>query len=287
MTCIVTPVPLQGPLERHLSAPPGDPIAVYWLGQAGFVIDGAGRRLVIDPYLSDSLAEKYRGARFSHERMMPPPVTPAGLAPVDLVLCTHQHTDHMDPVTLRAIADTSPGVRFVVPEALMAEAASRAAVATDRLIAVDAGHTVSPWPDLRIVGIRAAHETLDRDDRGRHRFLGYAITINGTTIYHSGDCIPFDGLAAEVSSAGPDIALLPVNGRDDMRRSNGIPGNFTLDEAVELAERCGIAYLIAHHYGMFAFNTLEPARIDAVAAHTTGTRLIRAGTQIAYHCVTA
>lgn len=287
MTCVVTPVPFQGPLERQLSAPPGDPITLYWLGQAGFVIDGAGRRLVIDPYLSDSLAEKYRGKRFSHERMMPPPVAPAGLASVDLVLCTHQHTDHMDPVTLRGIADANLGVRFVVPEALLAEAAGRTAAAPDNLIAMDAGHTVNPLPGLRISGIRAAHETLDRDDRGRHRFLGYAVTLNGTTIYHSGDCIPFLGLAAEVSSAAPDIALLPVNGRDDTRRSNGIPGNFTLDEAVELAERCRIAYLIAHHYGMFAFNTLAPERIDAVAAQTTGTRLIRADTQIAYHCVLA
>ena len=94
--------PLDRPLAEVLAAPPGEALRLCWLGQAGFVIDGGGLRAVIDPYLSDSLAEKYRGKAFAHRRMMPAPVAPDGIAHVDLVLATHAHTDHLDLGTLPA-----------------------------------------------------------------------------------------------------------------------------------------------------------------------------------------
>ena len=73
------------------------PLQLHWLGQAGFVIAWDDRRLMIDPYLSDALALKYAGTRFPHQRMMPPPVTAEQIDCLDLVLCTHAHSDHMDP----------------------------------------------------------------------------------------------------------------------------------------------------------------------------------------------
>lgn len=283
MATDVTATPFAEPLARRLATPPGSAVTLYWLGQAGFVIDGAGRRLVIDPYLSDSLAEKYRGRPFDHRRMMPAPVSPSGLGPVDLVMCTHQHTDHMDPPTLQAIAMANPKVRFIVPEASLEEAASRAGVPTTRLIPMDAGRTALPWPELRITATRAAHETLERDRQGRYRYLGYAIRIGDLTLYHSGDCVPFDGLISEVTAMAPSLALLPVNGRDALRRSRGVPGNFTVEEALELAVRCRIPSTIAHHFGMFDFNTVAPDAIAAAAAKVPATRLLCARTQTVYN----
>jgi L-ascorbate metabolism protein UlaG (beta-lactamase superfamily) len=75
-------------------------ITLYWLGQAGFVIQAGARRLIIDPYLSDTPAEKYKGTATPHKRMARPPVDPAELGRIDLVLITHHHTDYMDPGTL-------------------------------------------------------------------------------------------------------------------------------------------------------------------------------------------
>jgi hypothetical protein len=46
----------EGALDARLAARPGAGTRLYWLGQAGFVLESEGRRLVIDPYLSDSLA---------------------------------------------------------------------------------------------------------------------------------------------------------------------------------------------------------------------------------------
>ncbi len=63
------------PLEEYLRKPPQPGIRLFWLGQAGFVLEAHEKRIVIDPYLSDSLAEKYKGTPRPHIRMMPPPVS--------------------------------------------------------------------------------------------------------------------------------------------------------------------------------------------------------------------
>ncbi|WP_241014657.1 MBL fold metallo-hydrolase [Burkholderia sp. Ac-20379] len=275
---LAAPVP-----DGFAPAPPAGGVALYWLGQAGFVIEGAGRRLLIDPYLSDSLARKYRGTRYPHERMMAPPVTPDDFAHVDLVLCTHRHTDHMDPDTLQPLARRFPQLRFVVPAATLDEAVKRCGVDVSRLIPVDAGECVEPLPGVRVAPVPSAHETLDVDAQGRHPWLGYVVELAGVRLYHSGDCVPYAGLSDTVAALAPHLALLPVNGRDAERSGNGVPGNFTLDEAIRLCKQAGMRAMIAHHHGLFDFNTIAPAEIDQrVVEEQRALALYRARTQCAW-----
>jgi L-ascorbate metabolism protein UlaG (beta-lactamase superfamily) len=254
----VIETPLPQPLSQLLAGPPGKNHLVIWLGQAGFVLDGGMRRVVIDPYLSDSLAQKYAGTAFPHDRMMPVPIAPGDIEHVDLVLTTHAHTDHMDPGTLAALMSANPGAILIAPKAARDAALARSGVDETRLQLMDAGETRAVLPDLLITATAAAHESLELDDAGHHRFLGYAVTVAGRCIFHSGDTIPFDGQAAEVAALHADLALFPVNGRDAVRAANGIPGNLTADEAVQLAKDAAIPVMIAHHYGLFAFNTASP-----------------------------
>ena len=292
-------IPLTGTLAEHLgggagpasptdsaapSAGPADAspgsggASLVWLGQAGFVLrDGNGGQpgtmAVIDPYLSDYLAEKYAGAEFPHTRMMRPPVSPEELVGADAVFCTHAHSDHMDPKTLPGLAAANPRCTFIVPAAVRGEAETRGAPA-DRILALDAGNTAELPGDagtdrsghtvpagLTVRAVPAAHETLETDDAGRHRFLGYIIGIGGIRFYHSGDGIPYEGLEEWIGRGQVDIALLPVNGRDAYRRERGVPGNFTVEEALEICEVLDIPVLIPHHFGMFDFNTVDPKDI--------------------------
>ncbi|TWF59007.1 L-ascorbate metabolism protein UlaG (beta-lactamase superfamily) [Neorhizobium alkalisoli] len=271
-----------GPLAERLSGPATEGVRFYWLGQAGFVLEMGGRRLVVDPYLSDSLAEKYRGTARPHIRMMPPPILPQSLGGVDLVLSTHAHTDHMDPGTLPSLLKANPQARLVAPRAVLAQALARSGVAEERLVLIDAGQTIEPLPGLSITATRAAHETLETDSEGHHRFLGYVFEAAGLRIWHSGDCIPFDGLVDEVAPHAPDIALLPVNGRRPELSDNGVPGNFTIAEAISITDAIDARYLVAHHYGLFDFNTESPANIDAAAALSRATDVFRAKVGICY-----
>lgn len=269
-----------GSLAEYLQTPPSAALEIHWLGQAGFIIDIGGKRLVIDPYLSDSLAEKYRGTARPHTRMMAAPIAAGEIPFVDLVLSTHAHTDHMDPGTLPQLLSANPRARFVAPRASRSQAVERSQVNDDRLLLARAGEPITISKDLTIIPTRAAHESLETDGEGDHRFLGYAILADGIGLWHSGDCIPFDGLEAEIARLHPDIALLPVNGRHPELSENGVPGNFFLHEAIDVARKAGAAHMIAHHYGLFDFNTEDPGAIDQAAMATSDITIHRAKTGI-------
>jgi L-ascorbate metabolism protein UlaG (beta-lactamase superfamily) len=260
-------VPGAVPLGRGRAAA-GAALSAWWLGQAGFLLEGAGVRLVIDAYLSDSLAVKYRGKPYPHLRMRSPPVDPGALRDLDLVLATHGHTDHLDPGTLGPLAAASPACRFVVPAAHRALALSRG-VPPQRLLPASALSTMDLGA-VRIHPIPSAHEDLSRDAAGEHLFLGYLVELGGATVYHSGDCVPYPDLPTHLARHRVDLALLPVNGRDARRSAAGIPGNFTLDEAMDLAAAARVGAVIGHHFGMFDFNTIDPAAARARIAGRPG-----------------
>lgn len=243
--------------------------ALCWLGQAGFLIEQEGLRIVIDAYLSDSLALKYAGTRFPHQRMMPPPVEPSALTGVDWLLCTHAHTDHMDPGTIPALLAANPRARVLAPRA-EAERARQRGVPISRLVLIDAGETIG-LGGVMVTATPAAHEELRRTDDG-YVFLGYVLQGGGVTLWHSGDTIPWPGQVECLAPFRVDVALLPVNGRDAERAANGVPGNLTLEEAVALSDAIGARAMVAHHFGLFVFNTLDPdearrrlARLDPEA----------------------
>lgn len=232
-------------------------VTVRWLGQAGFEMFYGDKHLMIDPYLSDSLAKKYKGGEFPHLRMMPIPVEPRLVQGLDWLLCTHRHSDHLDPETVPAILKVNPQCRLIAPKAERVHI-EQMGVDLERVILVNADDTIRLSDEITLEVLSSSHEDFKIDNNGNHHYLGFIIGFGDITIYHSGDCIPYVSLPAELSRRKVNIAMLPINGRDEYRRSRGVLGNFTFEEAVDLCRHAGISTMICHHFGMFDFNTIGP-----------------------------
>ncbi len=229
-------------------------VRLWWLGQSGFLVQWNERHLLLDPYLSDSLTTKYATTDKPHVRMTQLAIDPARLDFIDVVTSSHNHTDHLDGETLIPLLRANSEMMVVVPAANRQFAAERLQTAPERLKPIDDGDSVEV-AGFRINAIPAAHDTIERDEQGRCRFLGYVIEFGNWTIYHSGDTLLYERMAELLRKWRIDIALLPINGRAPERR---VAGNLWGREAAQLGKDIGARVVIPCHYDMFEFNTASP-----------------------------
>ena len=243
---------------------PGDNprLHIWWLGQSGFLVKHDGHVFLFAPYLSDSLTEKYAGTANPHIRMTARCVDPALLPRPRVITASHIHTDHLDPGTLRPLAESHPGVRLALPAAILEEARARLAGAPIQFHPLHHGIHMRGrgW---QLIPVPAAHEDLKTDAQGRHHYLGYILRAGPFTLYHSGDTLWHDGLLPALCTLGAyrcHVMLLPINGRKPER---GVAGNLNGTEAAALARACSAHIVIPCHYEMFTFNTEPPDEFAA------------------------
>lgn len=227
---------------------------LWWLGQSGFLVQWDGIHVLLDPYLSDSLTRKYSQTDKPHVRMTELVVDPAQLSFVNIATSTHNHTDHLDAETLCPILGRNPDLKLVIPEANREFVAERLKIDPAMPIGVDDSSSVELC-GMRFSGVASAHESLDRDESGHAKYLGYILQFGGWSIYHSGDTVRYEGMSEKLREFAIDVALLPINGRAPERR---IPGNLFGREAARLAKDVGAKLVIPCHYEMFEFNTASP-----------------------------
>jgi L-ascorbate 6-phosphate lactonase len=237
--------------EIRRTAPAPGTLAVWWLGQSGFLFKSRQGMLAVDLYLSEHLTTKYAGTSRPHVRMTAPTIHGSDLHEVAIVLASHKHSDHLDPGTLPELLACSRAI-LVMPESIREHTLSLG-LPEDRLVGVDAGDVVD-CGGFQVRAVPAAHEGLDTDAAGRHLYLGYVIESEGLRLYHSGDSLAFEGLPEQLGPERLDVMFLPINGRDPAR---GVPGNMTAGEAVELAKLVRPRFVVPHHYDMFTFNTVS------------------------------
>jgi L-ascorbate metabolism protein UlaG (beta-lactamase superfamily) len=240
-------------------AVPEGMLALWALGQAGFILKGGRTVAYIDPYLTNAVDEAGYAPPGSFPREFPPPLTPAEASHAQVVFCSHEHVDHTDPQTLGPLAKASP-TATIVCSAWSRDMLLAAGVPAARILvpALDERHTLE---GLAFTALPSAHYGLDAEPGRGHRWLGFLIEINGVRLYHSGDTILHDGLVARLERQAVDVACLPVNGRDYWRERNGIIGNLDGREAAQLAAAIGADVLIPMHNDMFALNHASPAML--------------------------
>jgi len=237
----------------------GEGFALWWLGQSGFLLKYDKQYVVFDPYLSDSLMQKYADTDKPHVRMTRRLIDPARLDFVDVVTSSHNHTDHLDAATLGPMLAANPAMTLLIPEANRDFVAERLGLERERPIGLNDGEQVTVGP-FTFHGVPAAHETIDRDEKGHCRFMGYVVQFSDWCVYHSGDTLRFDGMAEMLRPFNINVAMLPINGRKPQRR---VAGNLDGEQAAQLAHDIGAGCVIPCHYEMFTFNTEPPDRFVA------------------------
>ena len=250
--------PFQSPdallADIHASDRRDEGFRLWWLGQSGFLLQWQGIHVLLDPYLSDSLTRKYSQTDKPHVRMTELVIDPFRLSFVNIITSTHNHTDHLDAETLCPILATKPSVKLVIAEANRDFVADRLKIDPGAAIGLDDGISAET-SGIKFSGVASAHETVERDEHGRARFLGYVLEFGRWTLYHSGDTVRYEGMAEKLRRFKIDVALLPINGRAPERR---VPGNLTGNEAAQLARDIDAKLAIPCHFDMFEFNTAAP-----------------------------
>lgn len=224
---------------------------LWWLGQSGYLLQWKDKRVLIDPYLSDSLTKKYAKTEKPHIRMSELVVRPELLKDISVVTSSHNHTDHLDAETLIPILKNNPGITFIIPEANRSFVADRVCCDASFPMGLNDGDSVV-IDGFTFTGIPAKHNELARDENGHCRFMGFVVQFGKYAIYHSGDTLWFEGLAELVKPYAVNVAILPINGDKPERQ---VAGNLNSKEAVALGKSIGASYVIPCHYDMFTFNT--------------------------------
>ena len=231
--------------EKHLH--------LWWLGQSGFILQWKGKRILIDPYLSDSLTKKYMATDKPHTRLSELVINPGLLKNISIVTSSHNHTDHLDAETLIPVLQNNPGIKFIIPEANRNFVAERVQCEKDFPVGLSDGESVT-IDEFTFHGIPAKHNEIERDEAGNCKYMGYVIEFGNFKIYHSGDTLWYDGMADLLKPFQVDVAALPINGNDPARK---VSGNLNCKEAALLAKSIHAKIVIPCHYDMFSFNTTD------------------------------
>jgi len=230
-------------------------LGLVWLGQNGFLFKTASSVFLIDPYLSDFAEQWTYGWENEHVRMSSIPIQPKELSGIDVILCTHDHVDHIDPFTIPIIALRNPKTRFIAPK--VAKARMLGLFVNEKKIDLMRGKDDLSVGKLTVHAVPASHSKLDRDSKNGYHYLSYIIKIDGITIFHAGDSILFDGQIEYLKKFKIDLAFLPINGRQPAKYK--FEPNFTIKDAIFLAEQIKAKLVIPMHYDMYTLNTANIA----------------------------
>ena len=257
------------PLVREPIVPQPVGTHVTWLGHSTVLVQVDGAVLLLDPVWSDRCSPS---PQVGPRRIHPVPVALRDLPPVDAVVISHDHYDHLDMDSVKELAAMRSETRFVVPLGVGAHL-EKWGIGADRIDELD-WHEDVKVAEVRLVATPAQHFSgrgLSRDGT-----LWSSWVLEGTIgkVFYSGDTGYFVGFAEIGERYGPfDVSLVQVGAYDD-----GWPTiHMTPEHGVEahLDVRAGV--MVPVHWGTFnlAFHPWsEPVERVLVEAERRGATVV-------------
>jgi N-acyl-phosphatidylethanolamine-hydrolysing phospholipase D len=216
--------------------------ALTWIGHATFFFRVDGASFLTDPVFSERASPlSFAGPR----RLVPPGVPLDRLPRPDFALLSHDHYDHTDLPSVRALA--ARGVPFVAPRGL---------AGLVREAGAEVAAELAWWESAELAGllvtcVPARHFSgRGLGDRNRRLWAGFVVEGRERRVYHAGDTALFDGFADIGRRLGPiDLAALPVGAYEPAAMM--APIHLNPEEAVEAALALGARQVVAMHFGTF------------------------------------
>ncbi len=201
-------------------------MTVRFLGQAGLLFETDGRVILIDPYLSDSVAK----TQPKNRRRQPVDQRFLKISP-DLLIFTHDHGDHYDEETVKHyLAQKEHPVTVLAPSSVWRRV--RAFGNSHNYVQLDEG---SRWSEsfCTVRAVKAAHSDPYA--------IGVVLTLEEKHFYVTGDTLYNETIFSQLP---PDIEaiFLPIN---------GVGNNLNPTDAADLATRVGAKHTVPLHFGLF------------------------------------
>ena len=235
---------------------------VTWIGHATMLVRMEGVSFLTDPIFSARASPlSFAGPR----RLVDPGVPLAELPAVDFAVVSHDHYDHTDAASIRALAGR--GTRFIVPTGMGALLHGWGAEATE--LAWWERTTVGP---LRVHCVPARHfsgRTLA--DRNRRLWSGWVVEGENRRFYFAGDTAYFPGFKEIGERLGPaDLAAVPIGAY--LPEAMMKPVHANPEEALRGATEAGARQVLGMHFGTFDL-TDEPLDEPPARFRAEATRL--------------
>ena len=267
-----SPVPIEPRTAADYAAPPASGLRVTWLGHATTLVELGGARLLLDPVWGER-------ASFSQavgpRRFHPQPLPLAELPPLDAVVLSHDHFDHLDAGMVRALArhPAARAARWVVPLGV-----------GDRLrrwgVAAPAVTELDWWEAAEVRGLTLtatpARHFSGRGLTGQDRTLwcGWAVVGARHRVYYAGDTALHDEFAAIGARLGPfDLTMIEVGAYDALWPDVHLGP----EQAVAAHQLVGGDVLLPLHWGTFDLaphGWTEPVERTLAAAARAGVRVV-------------
>jgi L-ascorbate metabolism protein UlaG (beta-lactamase superfamily) len=222
-----------------------------WLGHASVLINFFGIWILTDPVLMPRIGIRLPFLTVGPKRLTEPALTFSELPPIDLVILSHAHFDHIDRRTLKMFPKTTCAITAARTRDLLR------GTNFSKVIELDWGNSVQlvlRGMEINVAAFRAEHWGARMQyDEHRH-YNSYVISRNNRRIIYGGDTAMTDAFAKLRDGKPFDLAIMSIGAYDPWIRAHATP-----EEAIAMADAAGARFIMPVHHQTFRLS-VEPFR---------------------------